>query len=274
MCFEFIVHRHMLRRLTLFLALIHAFAAVAFFDVLDPRAAQIAAEARIWTVRFNTMGAIGTNDAAVRAYVRDELNVNDPVFTYALGCALHEAYTEKPPRNGISNIFASLTYVTRVAPDKWLRWLAQHYEKLDPRARATALGTMRYSPCPESYLILHAALADANEVPMEVTNPIPYWPIRVGDIAYSWLCMKLAERDAWPLEYDRWLVVSPTHPIATRDEMFARLDAWWRTNSPAVLSNAPPLAPPAPATLAALVDKIRRVAAITNTPPPPTSILY
>ncbi|GEM_PF-2027866 len=260
-------------KLAIVAALVHTLAAGAFFGIFDPRAAQIAAEARVWTMRFNTMGAVGTDDCAVVAFVRDDLNINDPVFTYALGCALHEPYTEKPPRNGISNIFASVVFVARVAPDKWLAWLANYYDKLDPRARATVLGTMRYTPYAESYLVLQAALQDQNEVPMEVTNPIPYWPIRVGDIAYSWLCHKLAEHGDWPPAYDRWNVISPTHPIANRDEMFARLNAFWCTNSPVILSNLPHLlqaTPPstvlAPATLDALLERIRRIPLVTNAP--------
>jgi hypothetical protein len=261
-------------RLILLIACVQAVGVAAFFNLLDPRAAQLAAEARVWTMRFNTMGAVGTDDCAVAAFVRTELNINDPVFTYALGCALHEPYVEKPPRNGISNIFASVVFVARVAPDKWLAWLAQYYDRLDPRARATVLGTMRYTPYAESYLVLQAALHDVNEVPMEVTNPIPYWPIRVGDIAYSWLCHKLAEHGDWPPAYDRWNVISPTHPIANRDEMFARLTAFWRTNSPGILTHLPHLlqaTPPSPvltpATLTTLLERIRTIPLVTNLPP-------
>jgi len=260
-------------KLAIIAALVHALTASAFFNILDPRAAQLAAGARVWTMRFNTMGAVGTDDLAVAAFVRNDLNINDSIFTYALGCALHEPYTEKPPRNGISNIFASVVFVARVAPDKWLAWLAHYYDKLDPRARATVLGTMRYTPYAESYLVLQAALHDLNEVPMEVTNPIPYWPLRVGDIAYSWLCHKLAEHGDWPLTYDRWNVISPTHPIANRDEMFARLAAFWCTNSPGILTNLPQLlqaTPPStvltPATMDTLLERIRRIPLVTNMP--------
>ena len=263
----------MLLRLILLVACVQALGASALFSLLDPRAAQLAAAARVWNMRFNTMGAVGTNDSLVAAFVRNDLNINDPVFTYAMGCALHEPYTEKPPRNGISNIFATVVFVAQVAPDKWLAWLAQYYDKLDPRARATVLGTLRYMPCAESYLVLHAALHDQNEVPMEVTNPIPYWPLRVGDIAYSWLCLKLTEHGDWPPAFDRWNVISPTHPIANRDEMFARLAAFWCTSSPAILTNLPHLlqaTPPStvltPVTMDALLDRMQRIPLVTNVP--------
>ena len=241
------------RCLTLLLAaaLFGGAAAVhGFFDLLDPRIAQLTAGARAWIPRFNVLAETATNDRTYVTFVRDELNLMDPALTYALATALYEPYQERAPRNGVSNIYAVVSFINHAAPVKWLEWLAAYYERLDGNGRAIVLGAFRHTDYAEAFDVLVVALGDTNELAMTVTNPVPYWPLRVGDAAYCWLMYKLARSGELPPEFDRWLVIGPTHSIQRRDEMIARLRAFWQAHGDRVLDTKPHVTGSGPGTLA------------------------